>query len=335
MTAFQTTRRTLLQLIGSLPVFRAVQGRATSSFTLVPAFAPGQVMRYRLESNVVRNGALGHRSRSTVTLEIVDRRADGWLARWTSSDGELVDADPRMRPMLAAVQGLWDGVAIDLLLDAGGRVEGLADPAAVRALGETCLDRLVALLAADPQRAPMAAPLRAALAPTLDDGGMLSQSLIKEPAILLGAMGHDYRIGEPLEVRTRIASPLGSGEIPVLGRYQVRGIASRELRADIGGLMVIDRATAARTLGAEIAELVRGAGAATTAVAGNPQAPISDAEVSDLLATLDFDDRADFIVDTSNAWPVRVSHVRRVSAGAWSRVDSVELTRLAGRAENA
>jgi hypothetical protein len=92
---------------------------------------------------------------------------------------------------------------------------------------------------------------------------MLSQSLIKEPAILLGAMGHDYRIGEPLEVRTRIASPFGSGEIPVLGRYQVRGIASREPRADIGWLMVIDRATAARALGAEIGELVRGAGAAT------------------------------------------------------------------------
>ena len=46
MTAFQTTRRALLQLIGSLPVFRAVQGRAASSFTLVPAFAPGQVMQY-------------------------------------------------------------------------------------------------------------------------------------------------------------------------------------------------------------------------------------------------------------------------------------------------
>jgi len=46
MTAFQTTRRTLLQLIGSLPVFRAVQDRAASSFTLVPAFAPGQVMQY-------------------------------------------------------------------------------------------------------------------------------------------------------------------------------------------------------------------------------------------------------------------------------------------------
>ena len=331
MTAFQTTRRTLLQLIGSLPVFRAVQGRTVSTFTLVPAFAPGQVMHYRLESHVVRNGTIGHRSRSTVTLEIVDRLAEGWLARWTSSDGELLEADPRIRPVLEAVQGMWDGVAIDLLLGAGGRVEGLADPAAVRALGETCLDRIVALLAADPQRAPMAAPLRAALAPTLEDGARLSQRLVKEPAILLGAMGHDYRVGEPLEVRTRIASPLGSGEIPVLGRYQVRGIASREPQADIGWLMVIDRATAARILGAEIDELARGAEAARTGLAGNPQESIADAEASDVLATLDFDDRADFIVDTSSAWPVRVSHVRRVSAGAGSRVDSVQLTRLAGR----
>ena len=46
------------------------------------------------------------------------------------------------------------------------------------------------------------------------------------------------------------------------------------------------------------------------------------------MGTLDFDDRGDFIVDTATAWPVRVSHIRRVAAAAGSRVDSVELTRL-------
>ena len=325
MTVFQTTRRTLLKLIGGLPIFRLAQGGAADAFTLVPSLAPGQAMRYRLESHVVRNGTIGHRSRATVTLEIVDRAADGWLARWTSADGELLDADPRVRPMMEVLHALWDGASIDLLLDAGGRVAGLADPDAVRALGETCLDRVIALLADDPQRAPMAAPLRAALAPTLLDGGLLAQSILKEPRILLGAMGHDYRVGEPLEIRTRVASPLGSGEIPVLGRYKVRGIAPREAQADIGWLMVIDQATAARTLGAGIGELTQAL------------APAADASerLSAALATLDLDDRADFIVDTSSAWPVRVSHVRRITADGGSRVDSVEFTRLADRSVKA
>ena len=42
-------------------------------------------------------------------------------------------------------------------------------------------------------------------------------------------MGRDYCVGEPLEVRTRIPSPMGTGEIPILGRFQVRGISSHDL----------------------------------------------------------------------------------------------------------
>lgn len=99
MPAFRTTRRTLLQLIGSLPIFRLTPGRAADTFTLVPALETGQVMRYRLESQVLRDGAIAHRSRSTVTLEIVDRVDDGWLARWTAAGSTLLDADPRVRPM--------------------------------------------------------------------------------------------------------------------------------------------------------------------------------------------------------------------------------------------
>ena len=130
MTVFKTTRRTLLTLIVGLSVFRAARSGSPETFTLVPQLAQGQVLRYRQELQLVRNGVVGYRSRSTVTLEICDRMAGGWLARWTSSGGELVEADPRVRPMLEVVQALWDDVAIDLVLDEGGHVTGLADPAA-------------------------------------------------------------------------------------------------------------------------------------------------------------------------------------------------------------
>jgi hypothetical protein len=328
MTVFSSTRRTLLTLIGGLSVFRAARSDAADTFTLVPKLAPGQMQRYRQNLQLVRNGMIGHRSQSTVTLEIRERIAGGWLARWTSSGSQLVEADPRVRPMLEVLQALWDGVAIDLLLDEGGRVAGLADPAAVRALGEMSLDRLAALLSADPARAPVAPVLRAAMQPTFADGGMLSQSLLKEPAILLGAMGHDYRVGAPLEVRTRISSPMGSGEIPILGRYQVRGISARDSQADIGWLMVIDRASAARILGAEMLDVVRRVEAAMPAPAGGQPEPIAGSTVADVAATLDFDDRGDFIIDTATAWPVSVRHLRRISSGGGSRVDTVELTRL-------
>jgi hypothetical protein len=328
MTAFKTTRRTLLTLIGGLSVFRAARSGAPETFTLVPRLAQGQILRYRQDLQLVRNGVIGHRSRAKVTLEIRGPINGGWLARWTSTGGELLEADPRVRPMLEVLQAFWEGVDIDLVLDEGGRIAGLADPAAVRALGVTSLDHLVALLVADPERAPMAGPLRAAMQATLEDGGLLAQSLLKEPGILLGAMGRDYRVGEPLEVRTRIPSPMGHGEIPILGRYQVRGISSRDARADLGWLMVIDRASAARTVGAEILDIVHRTESAIPTPETGRAGSVTDSNVTDALATLDFDDRGDFIVDTETAWPVRVSHIRRVAAATGSHVDTVELTRL-------
>ena len=331
MSVFQTTRRTILQLIGSLPIFRAAPSKAADTFSLVPALASGQVMRYQMASRVVRNGVVGHQTRSTVTLEIVDDLPSGWLARWTSTNSTLLEADPRIRPLLEAMLSLWDGASIDLLLDEGGRVLGLADPDAVRVLGEASLDRLVALLARDPQRAPMAAPIRAALAPTLAAGGLLAQSLLKEPMILLGAMGQDFRVDEPLEVRTRIASPLGTGEIPVLGRYKVRGLAPQQAQADIGWLMVIDRTSAAQTVGNEINALLPDAVMTEPTAAGQGSRRTPSEEIADALSTLDFDDRGEFIVDTSSAWPIRAHHERKVTAGAGSHFESVEFTLLGDR----
>lgn len=328
MILFKTTRRTLLKLIGGLAAFRGARSGTVDSFTLIPALGTGQLLKYRQDLKLMRDGVIGHRSRSVVTLEIRERIAEGWLASWTTSGSVVVESDPRVRPILEAMHALWDGIPIDLVLDEGGRVTGLADFAAVRENGVKSLDSLVAMWVADPALASVAEPLRAAMQATLVDDGMLAQSLLKEPAILLGAMGQDYGVGEPLEVRTRIPSPIGSGEVPVLGRYQVRGISTQEPRADIGWLMVLDRASMARTLGFEVLGVVRQFETAKSASTGEEQEPVAESVITDIAATIDFDDRGDFIVDTATAWPVSVCHVRRVSAGASSRVDTVELTRL-------
>jgi hypothetical protein len=328
MTPFKTTRRTLLQLMAGLSVFRAARSGAADTFTLVPTFTPGQVLRYRQDLHLVGNGGIGHRSRSTVTVEIRQRIANGWLARWTTSGSKVLEADPGMRPLLEAMWTLWDDAAIDLLLDEGGRVTGLADPAAMQAHGARSLDSLVTLLVTDPGRAHLAQPLRNAMQPMLADGAVLTQSLLKEPAILLGAMGHDYRVGEPLEVRTRIPSPMGTGAIPMLGRYQVRGISTRDSCADIGWLMVVDRASMASTVGVEVTDLARRIEAGSHAPADDPTASVAESVLSGAAAGLDLDDRADFIVDTTSAWPVSVRHVRHTSATGGSRVDTVALTRL-------
>lgn len=50
---------------------------------------------------------------------------------------------------------------------------------------------------------------------------------------VLGAMGRDVAVGEPLEVRTANPAPPGSREIPILGRLKVHGIAPGSGCADL------------------------------------------------------------------------------------------------------
>jgi len=325
MSTFQTTRRGILGLIGGLAIFRSAPASAPGTFTLVPGLEAGQTIAYRLDQQVVRNGSLAHRSSARVTVSIVDRVEGGWLARWTTNDSQLLDADPRMKPLLQAMQRAWDGVPIDVLLDTAGRVSGLADVAALRDLMGASMERLLAAMANDPALAPLLGTVRAALQPVLANDTYIAQAVLKELGILLGAMGREYKVGTPLEVRTRIASPLGTGEIPILGRFTIRAVDPRAHQAKLGWLMVIDRRSAARLMSGELQETME------QLAAGVQQdgTPIDTAKLADAAtAALDFDDQGEFEIDTATAWPARVRHTRRVSNAETSRVDTVELIRI-------
>lgn len=324
MTTFESTRRALLGLISSLPIFRPAHASDPASATLVPVLAEGQSFRYRKESEQWRNGALSFRSTSHVSLQVLQRLDGGWLVRWTEDDDGLLEADARVLPMLQSMQDLWDGLPVDLVLDEQGRLAGLADPERVQALAAASLDRIVGSMPdEEPDCGVTKEGLRAMLAPILGDGTYLSQSLLKQPAILMGAMGLTYRVGEPLEVTSMAASPVGGGEIPLLSRYSLRGVDAARGRAELGWLMVIDRRRAASAIAPALHDMVDAAGSSAAAASAKP---LIDAA----LAQLDLDDRGDFIVDTSTAWPLQVRHERRATSGPGSRFDRLVLTRLEG-----
>ena len=93
--------------------------------------------------------------------------------------------------------------------------------------------------------------------------------------------------------------------------------------------MVLDSASAARTIGAEVAAIA--ASIEVLAQQSKDQLPtaIQQPSVADTIRPLDFDDRGDFVVDTETAWPISVSHMRRVSVAENTSVESVKLARLA------
>jgi hypothetical protein len=324
----KTSRRQLLALVGALSIFRPARAQPAGTFTLLPGLAGGQRVSYRQELEVVRNGLMAAQSVARTTLEIVAPAGSGWLARWTTQEHRLIEAGEGLRPIFEALLSLWDGVPVELLLDASGRVIGLADVAVERARLAASLDQLMPLLAPASAPAPLAGFIRAAVRPYFDSEAYITQALLKEPTILMGAMGRDFRVAEPLMVPGRVPSPLGTGEIPTLGRFAVRAVDTARSQAELGWLMAVDRSRLTAQIAAELG-LLR---APLAELARDTALPEAGERAGQALATaasqLDFDDSGDFVIDTTSAWPVQVRHRRRIVSGETSRFDATTFTRI-------
>lgn len=305
----ETTRRSLLALAGALAIFRPARAAGPQAFTLVPALEPGQRVAYRLTQRVMRNGAVGLRSSARVSLEIVAPVDGGWHARWMTDEPQILEAPAALRPLFEAMAALWDGVPVDLVLDTHGRVAGLREIDALRRRLQASIDRVLPLLpgAAD----PVLQQVRSLMQPFMDSDSTIAQALLKEVSILMGAMGRDFAVGRPLRLPGRAPSPLGTGEIPTLGRFELRSVDGARGEAELGWLLAVDDRRLSQLLAEELAAI----GVVPVAAGVQP---------------LDFADRGDFVVDIRSAWPLRIRHERRASSAQASREDLLEFSRLAG-----
>ncbi len=303
-----TTRRSLLALVGALPIFRPARAAGPASFTLVPALQAGQRVAYHLAQRVMRNGHVAVHTRSRVSLHIVARADDGWQARWLTHESRVVEAPAALRPVFETMAALWADVPVEVRLDADGRVASLAGIEGLRRQLQAAVDRVLPQL--PDMNEAVATLTRRMLQPVMDSDACIAQALLKEVSILMGAMGREFAVGRPLQVAGSVPSPLGSGEIPTLGRFELRAVDSARGEADIGWLLAVDDRRLSRLLAEELAAI----GVAATVAGRSP---------------LDFADRGDYVVDLRTAWPLRIRHERRASSVLTSREDLVEFTRIA------
>jgi hypothetical protein len=196
-----------------------------------------------------------------------------------------------------------------------GRLIDLENAGEMRGLCLAAMERSLKALAAQPGWAQAIPAVRQAMQAAIGSEDLVRDLVLKEPHILFGAMGRRYGAETPLEVRTTLASPLGGGEIPVIGRFAVRRVEPRRHRAELGWLMASDRRAAADAAEAAVEELMA-------------NMELEPPEGMQLPGAIDLDDRADFVVDTRSAWPLSVHFTRRLTAGGQQRVDTVHITSL-------
>jgi hypothetical protein len=316
MSSTSLKRRGLLGLIMGLPIFGRSAEPGPPSFELVPQPRVGQGMRLLFERRTVRSGTVLQWYRVPLHIQVDEASPDGTLLRWAQGAGTVLGADPQLRPLLESGLAVMNGVPLAVRLDARGQVQSLDNVAEVRRLCLDMVDRMIASLASDEATRAFVDTLLPAMKAGFATEPLVAAASLREPQILLSAMGRRFGADEPVEFRTALGNPFGGPAMPAIARFSVHGVDKRAQRAKLGWLMVSDPAAttaAARSAVEDVATLAAAAGAAAPVTAALP--PVA------------LEERGDFVVDTQTAWPIAVTHTRRVTAGAHAQVDTSTFTR--------
>lgn len=314
-------RRGLLSLILSLPIFSPSTEPGSPSFELVPQPSPGQEMHLSFERRTERNGAVLQWYRTPLHLQVAEVDPDGSiLLHWTEGPATILDADPQRRPMLETGFAVMRGLTLAVRLNARGQVQSLDNVAEVRRLCLDMIDRLSASLASDAASDPLVAAFLPALGTAFATEPAVAAATLREPHILLGAMGRRFGADEPVQFPTALDNPFGGPPIAAIAKFAIRRVQPRSHRAELGWLMVSDPVGTT----AAVRPAVEGAAAIAAALSPEAAAPAMPA-----VPPTDLQERGDFIVDTQSAWPISVSHTRRVSIGPHLQVETHSFTRRA------
>ncbi|MDQ2735361.1 MAG: hypothetical protein M3Y55_10320, partial [Pseudomonadota bacterium] len=282
-------RRGLLALIASLPVFGRSAEPGPPSFELVPQPRVGQEMRFHFERTTTRNGTVMQRYRMPISVKVIDVSLDGTLLRWTEGEAEVLDADPQRRPQLAIGLSLMRDVPLDVRLDAMGRVWALDNVSDVRKACLGMIDRLLTSMGADGGQRAVVDAMRPALLAAFATEHAVAVASLKEPQLLLGAMGRRFGADEPVQFRTELDNPLGK-PLPAIARFSIRRVQRRSNQAELGWLMVSDPAATT--------SLARTAASLATAIAAAATAKGTIAQDAAETPSVALEERGDFIVDT-------------------------------------
>ena len=312
-------RRGLLGLILSLPIFSHSSEPGSPSFELVPQPRPGEEMRMDFERRTERNGAVLQWYRTPLHLQVAQVDPDGSiLLHWTEGPATILAADPQRRPILETGLAVMHGVTLAVRLDARGQVRSLDNVAEVRHLCLEMIDRLSTSMAPHTASGPIVAAFLPALKAAFATEPVVAAASLREPHILLGAMGRRFDADEAVQFPTALDNPFGGPPIAAIAKFSIRRVQPRSHRAELGWLMVSDPVATTAAVRPALE------GAATIAAAMSPDAT---APAVPAAPPIDLQERGDFVVDTQSAWPISVSHTRRASVGPHLQVQTHTFTR--------
>jgi hypothetical protein len=261
--------------------------------------------RVKTREDVRANGASGtNKSTTPFTVEVLEKLPEGGhVVAWTWGETAF-EASVPVTPLMKRFNNLAKGMRLELEVDAQGGVQKLRNAAAVQKKFAEAIEMIRGELEGmglDPQA------LEATLK-TLGSPEVATQSAIKEPQVFFMGSGGEMIVGQPIAYEDQLPNAYGGEPFPSKASFTLTKADDATQQLHIEWKQELDPVKTIQIL--------------KTTLEKRFGREIPDAQLPKYSIT----DKAGFVVERASAWPVKVTHSRRIVSGPAKRVDGLEFT---------
>ncbi len=310
-----------LVMLGSIVLAAGGHAQDDGTFVDLPADWQGGET-YRLELVKQREDYAGPslqqatEARTLIDVEVLNKREDGFVIRWTFGRTEVKSNSAANAPVLTEMMNLAENLRLDMLTDDFGSVAGLENKDEVAAHYRMTIDRMIRAFKKMGLSSDASAQLQAGVA-HLAEPDWVEATALNEPSLFYAASGGQYELGVPLEYEDNLPNPLGGRPFPSKAHFLLLEVNPDDRRAVVEWRQSLDPGTTTAIMRETMTAMAQQMG----------QPPPADED----LPPIRIEDKARFLFDTETGWPISVSHERNMVLGAQRRIDRMTFRVIAGR----
>lgn len=202
----------------------------------------------------IRGGQQQNRGQAVtpVSLEVLQKSADGYVVRWTYGRTEFVGI--KAGKLAVKLANIIENASLNLRVDPQGGVVGVDNVAEIarhyRKAGDALLDQMLKEGAPDDVLNKVSA-----LLDKMGEPAAVEATAMREPQLYFLAFGGAYRMGERYEFEDRIPNPWGLQPFPTKATVFLQDVDADAGTATVGWKQVFDRDKAGPVLEATLRAL--------------------------------------------------------------------------------
>jgi len=253
------------------------------------------------------------RSRTVISLEVMDKFPAGYLMGWTIEAVELIDPPKEAALIAARVGDLVRGVRLEIETNPGGGVLSLRNLEEAQALIDAAEFNLLEELKANGLTQIQSDRIAAQLE-KIFDASFVEQSFLRQPEQFMFPSGGRFAVRRPVAYDDFLANPFGGPPFPSTGTIELMGVDVGRSSALIEWRQTLNREKSRELLVDALWEFAAEFD--------------TKREMETMLAQISVSGDATYEYDLKTGWPRSVVFVRTMTIEDVRQVDRTEIRRL-------